>query len=62
MTKGIIIGLIKFTDKSAFINDFASKVPMVIKKYGGAFILRQPKLIIQKAKVLTYMLFRNSMI
>ena len=43
MTKGIIIGLIKFTDKSAFIDDFASKVPMVIKKYGGAFILRQPK-------------------
>lgn len=43
MTKGIIIGLIKFTNKSAFINDFASKVPSVIEKHGGKFILRQPE-------------------
>ena len=43
MSKGIIIGLIKFTDRAAFIKDFASKVPEVITKYGGKFILRQPE-------------------
>jgi uncharacterized protein (DUF1330 family) len=43
MTKGVIIGLIKFTHKAAFMNDFAAKVPNVIAKYGGKFVLRQPK-------------------
>ena len=43
MAKGIIIGLIKFTDKASFMSDFAAKVPLVIAKHGGEFILRQPE-------------------
>tara|TARA_B100001123_G_scaffold415773_1_gene516637 strand:- start:523 stop:837 length:315 start_codon:yes stop_codon:yes gene_type:complete len=43
MPKGYVIGLIKFTDRQQFIENFAIKVGSLIQKSGGRFLTRRPE-------------------
>lgn len=43
MSKGYMIGLIKFTNKQQFIENFASKIGALIQSSGGRFLSRTPE-------------------
>ena len=42
MSKAYVIGLIKFTNKRDFIENFASRIPKLIKEGGGLILSRTP--------------------
>jgi len=43
MSKGYIVALLKFTDKDQFIENYATKIPLIVEAHGGRFLVRTPE-------------------
>lgn len=43
MSKGYLVGLLKFTNPEQFIENYAKKIPAVIEENGGRFLVRTPQ-------------------